>query len=362
MLLPQSVEELVAIVHDHDQIQIVGARSKPAMTPPSGDAVRCGTTRLCGIISHEPSEFLITAWAGTTIAELRDTLASHGQYLPFDPPLADPGATIGGTVAAGLSGAGRLRFGGLRDFIVGVRIVDGLGNHVTGGGNVVKNAAGYDLPKLMVGSGGYLGAITDVTLKVFPQPRSRITFHWKCKSFAAAIALQTSLSQSPIDIAALDVEPNGSVWIRIEGESTATDGVRDRLIRLQRQIDAPGDVTIVADASDVWKPLDDGSFSPPPNRLVRAVITPSKMCEIDRSLGELCVDRRYSVAGNVVWIDWPGERPIKMLDECLLHHGAPATVLTGTVPRYRLGVRGDRQMIANVKTALDPNHRFVGQP
>ena len=97
-------------------------------------------------------------------------LAEHGQYLPFDPPLAAAGATLGGTVAAGLSGPGRYRYGGVRDFVLGVRFVDGMGNLVRGGGKVVKNAAGFDFPKLMVGSLGRLGVLAELSFKVFPQP------------------------------------------------------------------------------------------------------------------------------------------------------------------------------------------------
>ena len=85
------------------------------------------------------------------MSEIAQTLAEHDQYLPFDPPLAGAGATIGGVIASGVSGAGALRHGGIRDFVIGVRLVDGTGRVVGGGGRVVKNAAGFDFPKLMVG-------------------------------------------------------------------------------------------------------------------------------------------------------------------------------------------------------------------
>jgi glycolate oxidase FAD binding subunit len=159
---PESVAEVAQCVLAHSRLKIVGAATKSAMVHHEPNVTPMSLKSIAGIVDHQPSEFLITAFAGTTIDEMQTELAKFGQYLPFDPPFAAQGATIGGTVAAGLSGAGRLRFGGLRDFIVGIRVVDGLGNVVTGGGRVVKNAAGYDLPKLMVGSAGYLAAIVEV--------------------------------------------------------------------------------------------------------------------------------------------------------------------------------------------------------
>ena len=115
------------------------------------------------------SEFTFTALAGTPVREIAAALAERGQYLPFDPMLREAGATLGGTVAAGLSGPGRFRYGGLRDFILGVRFVDGEGRLLRLGGKVVKNAAGFDLPKFFVGSLGRFGVLAEMTFKVFPK-------------------------------------------------------------------------------------------------------------------------------------------------------------------------------------------------
>ena len=106
-------------------MNIVGSGTKPRLAADHG--TRITTTALCGIVEYDPSEFTITALAGTSLRELSATLAERGQYLPFDPPFVESGATLGGTVAAGLSGPGRFRYGGLRDFILGVRFIDGEG-------------------------------------------------------------------------------------------------------------------------------------------------------------------------------------------------------------------------------------------
>ncbi len=149
---PTTIDEVSPCVLDHPHVLPRGANTKPALSRTNADVTPLDLTAVRGVSAYDPGEFTITALAGTTLQEIAETLNEHGQWLPFDPPLADAGATIGGTVAAGLSGPGRLRFGGVRDFLVGVRFIDGEGKLVRGGGTVVKNAAGFDLPKLMIGS------------------------------------------------------------------------------------------------------------------------------------------------------------------------------------------------------------------
>ncbi len=126
-------------------------------------------TRACaGIISYEPSELVVTARCGTTLAELEAALAEKGQCLAFEPPHFGPGATVGGMVAAGLSGPARASVGAVRDFVLGVRMVNGQGDDLTFGGQVMKNVAGYDVSRLLAGSWGTLGIVTEVSLKVLP--------------------------------------------------------------------------------------------------------------------------------------------------------------------------------------------------
>ena len=134
-------------------------------------------------------------------------LAEHGQYLPFDPLLAEAGATLGGTVAAGANGPGRYRYGGLRDFILGVRYVDGEGQIVYAGGKVVKNAAGFDIPKFMVGSLGQFGALVEMTFKVFPKPEAYATLRLECASVVDGANAIIRLTGQPLDLDA--VRPGG---------------------------------------------------------------------------------------------------------------------------------------------------------
>lgn len=359
---PRTVEEVSSAVRQHDSLHLVGSATKTAMAAPRGDAVRCELTELSGIVEHQPSEFLITALAGTRISELQQTLAEHRQYFPFDPPFVEAGATIGGTLAAGLSGAGRLRYGGIRDFVMGVRFVDGLGNVVTSGGRVVKNAAGYDIPKLMVGSCGYLGALVEITLKVFPSPLHDLTLRITASDFPAAVNLQTMFARSPIELTAVDLVPEATLWVRISGELAAVEATAERVQGVVSSLDPAAVVERWEDADSVWRPLSDGSWLDADDRLVRVPLAPGKVTELEQSLAETMVPRRYSVAGNLVWLRWPGARPLGQLDELLRFHGLGGSVLLGACSRYRLGVRGDAVMIGRIKQALDPANKFVGAP
>ena len=143
--------------------------TKDALSSPGDDMVALDLAAITGIVEYAPSEFTITALAGTPIAELAATLAEHGQYLPFDPILIDAGATLGGTIAAGVSRIGPRPLRRHPRLHPGRAVPRRRGTLVRGGGKVVKNAAGFDLPKLMVGSLGSMGIVVEATLKVFPR-------------------------------------------------------------------------------------------------------------------------------------------------------------------------------------------------
>ena len=169
-LTPTTPAELAEAVRSQPRVLAVGARTKPRLSQVPDDFALVSTLGLRGIVEYEPEEFTFTALAGTSVREIGQALAEKGQYLPFDPMWLEAGATLGGTVAAGFSGPGRFRFGGVRDFILGVRFVDGLGRLLRMGGKVVKNCAGFDLPKFFVGSLGRFGVLAEITFKVFPRP------------------------------------------------------------------------------------------------------------------------------------------------------------------------------------------------
>jgi len=138
------------------------------------------TTGHAGIVDYEPSELVVTARAGTRLADLEAALDEHGQMLAFEPPHYGEGATIGGAVAAGLSGPRRPYAGAVRDLVLGCRIINGFGEALAFGGQVMKNVAGYDISRLMAGSQGTLGVITEVSMKVLPVPPAQRILAFDC--------------------------------------------------------------------------------------------------------------------------------------------------------------------------------------
>ena len=162
------------------------------------------TTSLAGITSYEPSELVVTVRAGTRLVELETLLATEGQCLAFEPPHFAAGGTVGGMVAAGLNGPARANAGAVRDFMLGVSIVNGRAEHLVFGGTVMKNVAGYDVSRLMAGSLGTLGLITDVNLKVLPIAPAEATLDFEC-SQADALRLLNAWGGQPLPL-------NASVW------------------------------------------------------------------------------------------------------------------------------------------------------
>jgi glycolate oxidase FAD binding subunit len=164
-----------------------------------------------GIVSYEPSELVVTVRGGTPLAELEAALADQGQCLAFEPPHFGEGdtqaATVGGMVAAGLSGPARATAGAVRDFILGARFINGLGEHLTFGGQVMKNVAGYDVSRLMAGSWGTLGVITEVSLKVLPVAPAEATLMCAGLAQGTALDLLHRWGGQPLPL-------NASAWVR----------------------------------------------------------------------------------------------------------------------------------------------------
>ena len=149
------------------KLRILGSGSKqfyPASI--EGDVLR--VAGYSGIVDYDPAELVLTARAGTPLAEIEQALAAHGQILAFEPPQFGGGGTLGGCVATGWSGPRRAYAGAVRDFVIGVQIVDGQGERLRFGGRVIKNVAGYDVSRLMVGAHGALGVLLEISLRVLP--------------------------------------------------------------------------------------------------------------------------------------------------------------------------------------------------
>jgi glycolate oxidase FAD binding subunit len=185
------------------------------------------TTAYCGITDYEPTELVITARCGTPLAEIEAHLAQHGQMLAFEPPHFGPGATIGGTVAAGLSGPRRQAAGAVRDFVLGAVLVDGKGEALHFGGKVMKNVAGYDVSRLLAGSLGVFGLIAEVSLKVLPQPVAECTVQLQATQDDALRRLNEWGGQ-PLPVSASSWY-DGVLTVRLSGARSAVDAARKRI-------------------------------------------------------------------------------------------------------------------------------------
>ncbi|MDZ7735836.1 MAG: glycolate oxidase subunit GlcE [Gammaproteobacteria bacterium] len=217
----RELQELVQTACESGEpLVITGGGSKSA-APPTDTGRVLETRALQGIVDYEPTELVITARAGTALDELQRELAAAGQMLGFEPPAWGKSATIGGTVACGLSGPRRPYAGALRDFVLGVRCLNGRGEDLHFGGRVMKNVAGYDIARLMAGARGTLGVLLEISFKVLPLPECEHTF---CRRLppAEAIDAMNRLATRPLPLSAA-AWVDGVMYVRLSGTAAAVE-------------------------------------------------------------------------------------------------------------------------------------------
>ncbi len=353
-LAPASPAELAEAVKSAPRVVVVGTGTKPRLAAVGDDVVRISTARLRGIVEYEPSEFTFTALAGTPVREIAAALAERGQYLPFDPPFAEVGATLGGTVAAGLSGPGRFRFGGLRDFILGVRFVDGEGRLLRLGGKVVKNAAGFDLPKFFVGGLGRFGALAEITFKVFPRPAVTRTLRLPAADAAAMTKIMTNAANTRWELDALEAAPDeGVAYARLAGPAVALDALASEIFARW-----PGEALVEAAAGKFWRDVGELAWSHAEGTLVKVALTPQQVPEFVAAARQTAEARSWiGAGGNVGYFSLPAGAPATTLAKAML--GRNAVTLRGTAPLWP-GTRTKFEVFRAVKAALDPQGKFPG--
>jgi glycolate oxidase FAD binding subunit len=348
-LHPSTIPELVEAVRSARRVVTVGAETKPRLSAVPPEFVRVSTTQLRGIVEYEPSEFTFTALAGTPLREIVAALAERGQYLPFDPVFAAAGGTLGGAVASGLSGPGRFRFGGLRDFILGVRFVDGDGRLLRMGGKVVKNAAGFDLPKFFVGSLGRFGALAEITFKVFPRAATTRTLRLAAPD---AVTTNTMLSQAGSarwEIDALECPmAEDAVFVRLAGSAEALDVIAAEILGRW-----PGTTLTTGEASSFWDNVSEFGWAHSGGSLAKVVLTPTDITQFSDHL-RTCAGARGWVGsgGNVGYWSVPAGTSLPPLLWPAVTLRGEGSLWPGAKPRY--------EVMRNIKAALDPTHRFPG--
>ena len=210
---------------------------------------------LHGIINYQPTELVLTAWAGTPLQEVIDTLAASSQMLAFDPPAFGAQATLGGCVAAGLAGPGRYSGGPVKDYVLGTHLLTASGNILKFGGEVMKNVAGYDVSRLLVGSMGMFGALTQVSVKVAPMPQEVFTLEFVLDE-ASALALCHGWRAQPLPISATAWQStegtSGCLRVRLAGAGAALKTARLKM---------GGQVLPEAQALEFWAVLREQKLS-----------------------------------------------------------------------------------------------------
>lgn len=242
-LVTQYADTLRAAADAKRPLDIRGSGSK-AFYGNAATGAPLDVTAYSGIVDYEPTELVITARAGTPLAEIEAAMREKGQMLGFEPPQFGGGGTLGGCVATGLSGPRRPHAGSVRDFVLGVRILDGRGTDLSFGGQVMKNVAGYDVSRLIAGSLGTLGVILEVSLKALPLPPAELTLVREA-SPADALRLMNEWAGKPLPVTAT-CHDGQRLYLRLAGAASAVKAAAQNL----------GGET-VADGAAFWRDLRD---------------------------------------------------------------------------------------------------------
>lgn len=212
---PETEGQLADLIRDaRTPLSVTGGGTR--LWPSEGQGTRLDMTGLTGVTLYEPEALTLVVRAGTTLDTVRQILAAEGQMLGFEPHGA-PGSTIGGVAATNASGPRRVQAGAARDAMIGVRFIDGQGAVIRNGGRVMKNVTGYDMVKLMAGSRGTLGALTEISFRTAPLPPVTATVALADLDAAAAIPALTSALGGPFDVSGAAWLPGHGALIRVEG-------------------------------------------------------------------------------------------------------------------------------------------------
>jgi glycolate oxidase FAD binding subunit len=322
---------------------------------------------LQGIISYEPSELFITASAGTPLTQIEAALAQNNQYLAFEAPNFNGSATVGGMVAAGLSGPARASSGAVRDFVLGLKMLNGRGELLSFGGQVIKNVAGYDLSRVMCGSWGMLGMITEVSLKVLPIPAADITLRLQLEQQEALDLLNRwMLSAVPINASVWQTEKSvntethkGRLWVRLRGAKAAVQAGLRVVQQTGSEKKAEVETIDLSTGSAFWGGIrhqSDTFFTMPiaADACLWRLSVPQKITA--KTLMQLSKDSPITVEWNgaLRWF-WASAKRAEVIHHMAKEYGGHATL-------WRVSSEaGEHDKVAGVFTPLDATQRRIQQ-
>lgn len=335
-------ERIRAAAADGMRLRVCGGDSKAFLAHPQAVAEPLATSELSGIVAFEPSELVITVRAGTRLTEVEQVLAEAGQMLGFEAPRWSPVSTVGGVVASGFSGPRRAFAGSLRDFVLGVEVLNGRAELLRFGGQVMKNVAGYDIARLYAGSFGALGVITEVSLRVMPRPACECTFSWRLER-AAAAARMVELQARAWPSSALAWHED-TLRLRVSGSAEAIEHARAAL--------APETIT---EDDGFWGALRDGTL-------------PALCGGTGTTLWRLSLPPAADDPFPVTLVDWGGAQRWVRQDEAAMSPDAACRAVGGYAMCFRdaagRGVlaRPDAApcaLMKRIRSAFDPDGVFA---
>ena len=350
-VLSEMIEKVMTARASQRPVYIRGGGTKAFYGEPQPDASHAtilDVTPFTGIVNYEPSELVLTARAGTPLAEIEDTLASNRQMLAFEPPRFGASSTIGGCVSSGLSGPRRMHAGPLRDFVLGTTLLDASGTVLRFGGEVMKNVAGYDITRLLTGSLGIFGPILEVSLKVVPRPLLEETLVLEVDE-AEVLHHFNAWRSLPIPISASAWESHdgvGLLRLRISGSEPALRAARQKI---------GGERVDEAAAEDYWNSLRDQThpyFQASP--LWRLAVPPTTP---PLGLGNMLIEWN----GGLRWLG-DGEVEPDFVRKAAARHGGHATLYRyaapPSVPVFHPVTSGVQAISRRLKQELDPTGMF----
>ncbi|MFK5980322.1 MAG: FAD-binding protein [Rhizobiaceae bacterium] len=314
---PASDDEIAEIVRkansDISSIEIVGGGTRLGLGNPVHADMQLSTSGLSGITLYEPGALTIVAKSGTPLAEIEEALAKEGQHLPFEPAdyrslMGSAGEpTIGGIVACGISGPKRFQGGACRDCLIGVRFINGTGDIVKNGGRVMKNVTGYDLVKLMAGSFGTLGILSEVSFKVLPLAEKSTTIAVEGLSHTDAIAALAKAATSPFDPTGLAHLPAGDdeaqTLVRLEGFGNQLEYRAERISELLQSFGAINRLDEKRHLN-IWQQVREcRKFAGRTGSVWRISVKPSDADGfLNRILNDACLEYFLDWAGGLIWV------------------------------------------------------------
>ncbi|GAA0317543.1 FAD-binding protein [Sphingomonas oligophenolica] len=363
MLTPRDTRDLAEIVAsaaaDGTKLELSGGGTKTDFGAPRQSQI-VALRQIAGIVDYDSAELVLTVRPGTSLAEIDALIAAEGQMLAFE-PWGDPAATIGGTVAAGVAGSRRVTAGSARDHLLGFTAVSGRGQTFVAGAKVVKNVTGYDLPKLMAGSWGRLGAMTEITLKVLPRPRQTVTLAARSITPEGAYAVMACALGSNADVSAAAALPTGEVLLRVAGFAASVEA---RCVTLPRLLAGHCSFERMPEeeAAPLWRKAMSGD-AVHGDILWDVHLPPRYATGLIKALEPLGINWSMDWGGGRLWIG-TDERGGQVRDEAAKLGGeaklarAPAE-MRAHIPVFHPRQSGVAMLEQRVRRAFDPAGVFV---